>query len=74
MGGGGGVGGGGEGRSFSPKYPNSPPPKSIVNSSIAVAIKFRLIKFTMCCVHALCRTEKSYVIIVDDEDSPINAQ
>ena len=28
----------------------------------------------MCCVHALCRTEKSDVIIVDDEDSPINAQ
>ena len=28
----------------------------------------------MCCEHALCRTEKSYVIIVDDEDSPINAQ
>ena len=30
--------------------------------------------FTMCCVHALCRKEKSDVIIVDDEDSPINAQ
>ena len=28
----------------------------------------------MCCVHALCRTEKSYVIIVDNEDSPTNAQ
>ena len=28
----------------------------------------------MCYVHALCRTEKSDVIITDDEDSPINAQ
>ena len=28
----------------------------------------------MCCVHALCRTEKSDVIIVDGESSPINAQ
>ena len=28
----------------------------------------------MLCTHALCRTEKSDVIIVDDEDSPINAQ